>query len=167
MAERGRGAGDEGRATTVSPGGGRVWWWQSTVEGRVVWCGRGVVPCHRTAVDIINLATWLDMTYVIGVKDNQSCVKFMRISSTLSRLRCMKLRATCTKPLITFLNTDWCINLCYCHIVRCLMKYVHDPLCEKAQYPSIWSSVYIQQVALLIDISAQDYLLVQTFLFIM
>jgi hypothetical protein len=36
------------------------------------------------------------LTYVIGViQDNQSCVKFMTISSTTSRVRCMKVRATC------------------------------------------------------------------------
>jgi hypothetical protein len=59
--------------------------------------------------NIINLATWPNMlTYVIGVtKDSQSCVKFMTISDTISRVRCMKLRATCI---------DWCINVCYCHI---------------------------------------------------
>jgi hypothetical protein len=59
--------------------------------------------------NIINLATWLDMlTYVIVViNDNQSCIKFMTIFSTTSRVRCMKLRATCI---------DWCMNFCYYHI---------------------------------------------------
>jgi hypothetical protein len=60
--------------------------------------------------NIINLATWQDMqTYVTSViKDNQSFIKFMTISNTTLRVRCMKLRATCI---------DWCLNFYYCHIV--------------------------------------------------
>jgi hypothetical protein len=74
---------------------------------------------YRSKENIINLTTRLDMlTYAIGVmNDNQSCVKFMSISSTISRVRCMKLRATCIKTLITFLHIYWCMNFCYCHIV--------------------------------------------------
>jgi hypothetical protein len=74
---------------------------------------------YRPKEKNIYLATWLDMlTYSIGVmKDNQSCVKLMSISNTISRVRCMKLRATCIENLIIFLHIDWCMNFYYCHIV--------------------------------------------------
>jgi hypothetical protein len=73
---------------------------------------------YRPKENIINLATWLDLlAYAIGVmKDNQSCVKFMTISSTTARVRWLKLRATCIETLITFLHIDWCMNFCYYHI---------------------------------------------------
>jgi hypothetical protein len=60
-------------------------------------------------VNIINLAIWWNMlTYVISeIQDNQSYVKFMTISSSTSRVRCMKLRPICI---------DWCMNLCYFQI---------------------------------------------------
>jgi hypothetical protein len=50
------------------------------------------------------MVTCLDLlTYAIGqMKDNQSCVKLMTNLRTFSRVRCMKLRATCIETLITF-----------------------------------------------------------------
>jgi hypothetical protein len=45
------------------------------------------------------------LAYAIGViKENENCVKFMTISSTTSRIRCMKLRDTYIETLITYLH---------------------------------------------------------------
>jgi hypothetical protein len=71
--------------------------------------------------NIINLTIWLDMlTYATGViKDNRSCVKFMSISSTISRVRCIKIRATCIETsviIILYIYTHIYIYMCVCDV---------------------------------------------------